>query len=89
MRLTPTEYQLLAELIRQAGTVIPHQVLLGSVSGARHMSMTCSTSKSSSGGCDASSTIPLSTPGTCRRSGASGIASGHSASDKIVHYQNY
>lgn len=36
IRLTPTEYQLLAELVRHAGIVVPHQALLERVWGSAH-----------------------------------------------------
>lgn len=35
--LTPTEYQLLVELVRHAGTVLPHQVLLERVWGPQYV----------------------------------------------------
>ena len=37
VRLTPTEYRLLEELIRHAGTVLPHQILLERVWGPAYV----------------------------------------------------
>lgn len=36
VRLTSTEYRLLVELVRHAGTVVPHQVLLERVWGPEY-----------------------------------------------------
>ncbi len=37
VRLTPTEYRLLEELVRHAGTVLPHQLLLNRVWGTAYV----------------------------------------------------
>jgi two-component system KDP operon response regulator KdpE len=40
VHLTPTEYELLARLVRQAGQVVTHRRLLGDVWGAEHIEQT-------------------------------------------------
>ena len=40
VHLTPTEYQLLARLVRQAGQVVTHRQLLADVWGAEHTEQT-------------------------------------------------
>ncbi|MDP9411341.1 MAG: winged helix-turn-helix domain-containing protein, partial [Actinomycetota bacterium] len=37
VRLTPTEYRLLEELVRHAGTVLPHRALLERVWGPKYV----------------------------------------------------
>ena len=37
VRLTPTEYRLLEELVRHAGTILPHRVLLERVWGPKYV----------------------------------------------------